>query len=155
MRETIEKSGKLLENVRVVEEKKLVQRFLREINSDAGLAIYGINDVLASLKRSAVDVILVNDDVDVVYVKAVCKNCGNVTEKFVPESQIVVEKQAMLSCPKCGSSDVEITERDVVDYLADAAVDSGADVQVISSKTEDGSMLKSFGGISAILRYRG
>jgi len=155
VRETIEKSGKLLENFRVVEEKKLVQRFLKEINSDTGLAIYGISDILASLKRSAVDTILVSDDADLIYVKAACNNCGNVTEKFVPRSQIVVEKQGMLTCPKCGSSDVEITERDVVDYLADAAVDSGANVEVISSKTEDGAMLKSFGGVSAILRYRG
>jgi len=155
VRETIEKAGKLLENVRVIEEKKLVQRFFREVNSDTGLAIYGVKDVLSSLKRSAVDTILINDDVDLVYVKASCKNCGNLTEKFVSRSQIVVEKQAMLSCPKCGSSDVEISERDIVDYLADAAIDSGAAVEVISTRTEDGAMLKNFGGVSATLRYRG
>ena len=155
VRETIEKAGKLLENVRVVEEKKLVQRFLSEVNSDSGLAIYGIKDILASLKRSAVDTILVNDDVDLVYLKSVCKNCGNVTEKFVPRSQIVSEKQNMLTCSNCGSSDVEISERDIVDYLADMSIESGAAVEVISSRTEDGAMLKNFGGVSAILRYRG
>ncbi|MDA4130716.1 MAG: peptide chain release factor aRF-1 [Thaumarchaeota archaeon] len=155
VRETIEKAGKLLENVRVVEEKKLVQRFLQEVNSDSGLAIYGIKDILASLKRSAVETILVNDDVDLVYLKSSCKNCGNLTEKFVPRSQIVAEKQNMLTCPNCGSNEVEISERDVVDYLADVSIESGAQVEVISSKTEDGAMLKNFGGVSAILRYRG
>ncbi|MDG6907973.1 MAG: peptide chain release factor aRF-1, partial [Nitrososphaerota archaeon] len=99
VRETIEKSGKLLENVRVVEERKLVQRFLREVNSDTGLAIYGINDVLAMLKKSAVDVVMVNDDIDTVYEKATCKKCGNVTERFIARSQIVTEKQSMLTCP--------------------------------------------------------
>ena len=155
VRETIEKAGKLLENVRVVEEKKLVQRFLREVNADSGLAIYGIKDILASLKRSAVETILVNDDVDLVYLKSSCKNCGNVTEKFVSRSQRVGEKQAMLTCPNCGSSEVEISEKDIVDYLAEVSIDSGAEVEVISSKTEDGAMLKNFGGVSAILRYRG
>ncbi len=154
VRETIEKSGKLLENVRVVEEKKLVQRFFREINSDSGLAIYGVKDILAALKKAAVDTILINDDADTLYLKATCKKCGNIVEKFVQRSQLVSEKQKLLICEKCGSNEVEITERDIVDYLADAAIDSGANVEVISSKTEDGAMMKNFGGISAILRYR-
>ena len=154
VRETIEKSGKLLENVRVVEEKKMVQRFFRELNSDTGLAIYGVNDVLSALKKAAVDTILINDDVDMVYLKAKCKKCDNVTEKFVQRSQIVAEKQNMLVCPNCGSTEVEISERDIVDQFADSSIDSGANVEVISSKTEDGAMLRNFGGISAILRYK-
>ncbi|MHB2037177.1 MAG: LAGLIDADG family homing endonuclease [Nitrososphaerales archaeon] len=154
VRETIEKSGKLLENVRVIEEKKLVQRFFKEINSDTGLAIYGVKDILAALKKAAVDSILINDDVDTLYLKQICSKCGNVTEKFVHRSQLVNEKQKLLVCPNCSSNEVELTEKDVVDYLADAALDSGANVEVISSKTEDGAMMKNFGGISAILRYR-
>ncbi|MDG6906560.1 MAG: peptide chain release factor 1, partial [Nitrososphaerota archaeon] len=154
VRETIEKSGKLLENVRVVEEKKLVQRFFREINSDTGLAIYGVKDILAALKKAAVDTILINDDVETLYLKMSCDKCQNIVEKYVLRAQVVNEKQSMLVCPKCGSSEVEITERDIVDFLADAALDSGANVEVISSKTQDGAMLKNFGGISAILRYR-
>ena len=153
VRETIGKSEKLLENVRVVDEKKLVDRFLREVNSDAGLAIYGMQDILNALKRSAVDTIIVNEDVDLTFIKSTCRNCGNVTEKFVSRSQIVNEKQNMLVCPNCGSNEVDITERDIVEYLADAALDSGANVEVISSGTEGGTMMKNYGGISAILRY--
>ena len=154
VRETIEKAGKLLENVRVIEEKKLVQRFFREVNSDSGLGIYGVKDILTALKRAAVDTIIINDDVDTVYLKTSCNKCGNITEKFVSRSQIVSEKQRLLICPKCGSNEVNISEKDVVEFLADAAIDSGANVEVISSKTEDGAMMKNFGGISAILRYK-
>ena len=154
VRETIEKSSKLLENVRVVEERKLVQRFLREVNSDTGLAIYGIQDILAALRKAAVDTIMISDDVETFYLKAACKKCGNVVEKFVTRQQLVGEKQNLLACPKCGSNEVEITEKDIVDYFADASIDSGANVEVISSKTEDGAMLKSFGGVAALLRYR-
>ncbi|MHB8567521.1 MAG: peptide chain release factor aRF-1 [Nitrososphaerales archaeon] len=155
VRETIEKSGKLLENVRVIEERKLVQRFLREVNSDTGLAIYGIADIIAALKKSAVESILVSEDAETYQVKATCKKCGNIVEKFVTRPHLVSEKQSLLICQKCGSNEVEINERDIVDYFADASIDSGANVEVISSKTEDGAMLKSFGGIAALLRYRG
>ena len=144
----------MLENVRVIEEKKLVQSFFREVNSDSGLGIYGVKDILAALKKAAVDTIIINDDVGTVYLKSSCNKCGNVTEKFVTRSQIVGEKQKLLICPRCGSNEVEINEKDVVDYLADAAIDSGANVEVISSKTEDGAMMNNFGGISAILRYK-
>lgn len=156
VRETIEKSGKLLENVRVVEERKLVQKFLSEVNSDSGLAVYGINDVLSGLKRSAIDTILVNDDTGMLSLRATCQKCGNIRQKFIHRSNIVEEKQNLMSspCPNCGSLEMDIREDDIVDYLAEAAIDSGANVEVISSKTEDGAMLKSFGGIAALLRYR-
>ncbi len=156
VRETIEKAGKLLENVRVVEEKKLVQKFLSEVNSDSGLAIYGVQDILTNLKRAAVDTILVNDDTDMIVLRVTCQKCGNAREKFVYRSSIVAEKQNLLSspCPNCSSLEMEIKESDIVDYLSEASIDSGAKVEVISSKTEDGSMLKSYGGISALLRYR-
>lgn len=156
VRETIEKSGELLQNVRVVEESKLVQRFLREINSDSGLAIYGIEDVIKALKRAAVDVVMISDDSDMLYLRATCSKCGEIRERFIKRSQYVSEKQTLLStpCPKCGSTEIQISEKDIVDYFADIALDSGARVEVISSKTEDGAMLKSFGTVSAILRYR-
>ncbi|HKW04265.1 MAG TPA: peptide chain release factor aRF-1, partial [Nitrososphaerales archaeon] len=156
VRETIEKSGELLQNVRVVEESKLVQRFLREINSDSGLAIYGIEDVIKALRRAAVDVVMISDDSDVLYLRATCSRCGEIRERFIKRSQYVSEKQTLLStpCPKCGSTEIELSEKDIVDYFADIALDSGARVEVISSKTEDGAMLKNFGTVSAILRYR-
>jgi peptide subunit release factor 1 (eRF1)/transcriptional regulator with XRE-family HTH domain len=156
VRETFDKAGKLLENVRVVEERKLVQRFLREINSDTGLAIYGINDILAALKKAAVDTVLINDDTDILVLRSKCLKCDNLREKFVQRSTIVSERQNLLGspCPKCSSLDMDITQKDIVDYFVDATIDSGAKVEVISSRTEDGAMLKSFGGVAALLRYR-
>jgi peptide chain release factor subunit 1 len=156
VRETFEKSADLLQGARVVQEHKYVQRFLREINSDTGLAIYGIEDVIRALGRAAVETVLINDDSDTLYFKATCAKCGDTRERFVKRSKYVAEKQDLLStpCPKCGSSEIQISEKDIVDYFADLALDSNASVEVISSKTEDGSMLKSFGGIAALLRYK-
>ncbi len=156
VRETIEKSGDLLQNARVIQESKLVQRFLREVNSDTGLAIYGVDDVIKALRRAAVDIVLISEDSDTLYLKAACSKCGDVREKFIKRSHYVNEKQALMSspCNKCGSQEIQVTEKDIVDYFADLAIDSNTRVEVISSKTEDGAMLKSFGGISALLRYK-
>jgi len=46
-------------------------------------------------------------------------------------------------------------EKDLLDELVDDAELAGAKVEVISTDTDEGVMLKeSFGGIAAILRYR-
>jgi peptide subunit release factor 1 (eRF1) len=50
--------------------------------------------------------------------------------------------------------DYEVVEKDIVDILEELAFQIGSKVEVISSGTEEGSMLRTFGGIAAILRYR-
>jgi peptide chain release factor subunit 1 len=64
--------------------------------------------------------------------------------------------QEMISrpCEKCGSTDYETDETDVIDVLEERALQVGAKVEVISSGTEEGNMFKSFGGVGAFLRYR-
>ena len=58
-------------------------------------------------------------------------------------------------CPECGSTSLSLNqERDLLDILADLAEEKGIDVEVISTETEEGSMLlKSFGGIAAVLHF--
>jgi len=48
----------------------------------------------------------------------------------------------------------DVSEKDVVDVLEELAFQVGSKVEVISSGTEEGNMLKSFGGVAAILRFR-
>ena len=57
-------------------------------------------------------------------------------------------------CTKCGATDYDLTEKDIVDILEEMAFQVGSKVEVISSGTEEGSMFNTFGGVAAILRYR-
>lgn len=156
VRETLEKSDQVLEGVRLMEEKRLIQNFLREVNRDQGLAIYGVKEVEEKLQSAAVGTILVSEDIGLTRLRVVCKHCGKEEVKIVGREKYIEEKQKMVStaCSKCGSPDKELEEKDLIEYLADLAVDSSAKVEVISSKTEEGRMLKSFGGIAALLRYK-
>jgi peptide chain release factor subunit 1 len=56
-------------------------------------------------------------------------------------------------CTNCKSTDSEINEQDIVDYLALIATKTGTSVEVVSGKTEHGAMLSSIGKIGAVLRY--
>lgn len=156
IRETIEKSDKVLEGVRVMEEKQLVQKFLHEVNKDGGLAIYGVKEIEAGLSNSSVETILVSEDIDLILLKSQCKACDRIESKLVNRDKYIETKQNMItnSCSECGNQEQEIVEKDFIEYLADLSLESGAKVEVISSNTEEGRMLKSFGGVAAILRFK-
>ncbi|MEM2211480.1 MAG: peptide chain release factor aRF-1 [Nitrososphaerales archaeon] len=156
VRETLEKADKVLEGLRLMEERALVQKFLYEVNATNGLAIYGINDVLNNLRKGSVDTVLVSEDIGALFLKVTCKKCGMVKELVVKNEEYIKEKQRIITnaCNECKSTEYEIEEKDLIEYLADEAANSASKVEVISSKTEEGNMLKSFGGIAAILRYK-
>ncbi|HIC76292.1 MAG TPA: peptide chain release factor 1, partial [Candidatus Dadabacteria bacterium] len=46
-----------------------------------------------------------------------------------------------------------LTKTDLIEVLEDLAVESGTKIEVLSSSSEEGKMLLSFGGLGAILRY--
>ncbi len=156
VRELVEKAGDILKDVRLVEEKRLVQKFLSEVNRQGGLAVYGLPRVLDALQKASTEVVLVSDDLDTVRIDAKCKKCGTVKSATIQTTKKVQTRQEMLStpCANCGAVDYDISEKDVVDVLEELAFQVGSKVEVISSGTEEGSMFKTFGGVAATLRYR-
>jgi peptide chain release factor subunit 1 len=156
VRELVEKASDVLKDVRLLEEKKLVQKFLAEVNKQGGLAVYGLPRVLEALQKAAAEVVMVSDDLNMVRLEAKCKKCGTVKMETVQASAKIAKKQEMAStaCTNCGSVDYDVIERDIVDVLEDIAFQVGSKVEVISSGTEEGSMFKTFGGVAALLRYR-
>ena len=156
IRELVEKAGDVLKDVRLVEEKRLVQKFLGEVNRQGGLAVYGLPRVIEALQKAAAEVVLVSDDLDMIRLRATCKKCGTEKDQTVSASRKVQERQNMSAAPcgGCGSTDYEFAETDVVDVLDEMAFQGGSKVEVISSGTEEGSMFRTFGGVAALLRYR-
>ena len=57
-------------------------------------------------------------------------------------------------CERCGAIDYEAEEKDIVDVLEDAATQTDATVEVISTASEEKAKLTSLGGFAAFLRYR-
>jgi intein/homing endonuclease len=156
VREIVEKASDVLKDVRFVEEKKLVQKFLSEVNKPNGLAIYGLPRVMAALEKANVETVLVSDDVNTTRILMTCKNCKTQKEEIVSNQKKMQTMQEMIStpCTKCGATDYDVEEVDIVDLLEEKAIQISAKVEVISGGTEEGNMFKSFGGIAAFVRYR-
>jgi len=157
VREAIEKSMDILKELRYVQEKKLMQEFLKNVGEEKGLAAYGLSEVRNRLAHGAVETLLISEGLEIQQLHIACSNCGYKTEELVPQSE-VLERTTQISsekCPTCGNQTLQVTEtKPLLDVLIDEAEKRGVNVELISAGTEEGEMLrKAFGGIAAILRY--
>ena len=155
IREAFAKSGEILSDYRMVEEKKMIEELFKHINTNTGLGSYGMKEVINYLKNNVADKIVITDDTNLHRIESKCNRCQDIQE-FIVERPSVIPKKTELAnspCTNCKSTDSEITEQDIVDYLALIATKTGTSVEVISGKTEHGTMLSSIGKIGAVLRY--
>ncbi|RBQ24109.1 Peptide chain release factor subunit 1 [Candidatus Methanobinarius endosymbioticus] len=151
IREVIDKSMSILEEMDVMKEKQLVQKFLKELIDDHGLASYGEEDVRKNLLMGAVDTLLISEDLTQSRKTMRCANCSHevqVTYKDPYDNDEIV-------CNECGEKMKVHEVKDLVDDFVKMAEEVDSDIEIISTETEEGmQLLKAFGGIAAILRYR-
>ncbi|WP_296805295.1 peptide chain release factor aRF-1 [uncultured Methanobrevibacter sp.] len=152
IREVIARAADDLENLDVMHEKKLVQRFIQELRKDKGLCSYGENQVRNNLIMGAVDILLLSEDLSSMRKGYICPSCGT-------QKEITVKNQAEADglkpkCPNCGEVLKEESSVDLADDFIEKAEEMNTDVEFISTETEEGMQLfRAFGGIAAIMRY--
>ncbi|MEM0010177.1 MAG: peptide chain release factor aRF-1 [Candidatus Bathyarchaeia archaeon] len=158
VKEVLEKAPDIMRNVRYIEERQLVQKFLYEVGHDTGLATYGEVEVRRALEAGIVDTLLLSEALDRVRVTVSCTSCGYTYNEVMRASEVLGFTQSLIGkpCPKCNNQTLEVTEeKEIIEEFAELAEKSGSRVEVISPETEEGQMLlKSFGGIAAILKYK-
>ncbi len=155
IREAFVKASDVLSDFRLSEEKILVEKLFREVNSHSGKGMYGLKDVIHYLKNNVVETLLITDDTNLYRLEIKCNRCQNMQEEIVDRLKLIPRKTELLNkpCPGCKSTDQEAISQDLVDYLSLIAAQVGTKVEVISGVTEYGAMLSSLGKVGAILRY--
>jgi peptide chain release factor subunit 1 len=155
VKEVLRKSSEALKNMCVPEEKRIVQRFLAELSKQDGLATYGIDSVLAALKKGEAEVALVTDSTDIIEKATICKRCGlNNTIIMDKKNAQTIKQMISTPCEKCHAIEYEVEDKDIIDVLEDAASQTDAHVEVISAESEEKAKLTALGGFAALLRYR-
>ena len=146
----------IMNDYRLMEEKRLMKKFMTEVYSERGLAIYGFNDVLKSLKNGIVDTVIIIDEIQFEEIKLKCKKCNAEKVIYSERINLINTNQKLLSnpCESCGATDLVINDSDIVSVVEDLSGQTGSKLEIISSKTEEGAQLASLGGIGAILRFR-
>jgi peptide chain release factor subunit 1 len=154
LQELVNAASERLQDLDLMVEKNLMQKFFRELVSDSGKAAYGEEVVRQNLMIGAVEKLLISEDLRSERIKVRCTTGDyedNITRENQPDQESVND---FGNCPKCGSS-LEVVERiDIVDELSELSDQMGSEVAFISTDFEEGGqLLNAFGGIVAILRY--
>ncbi|MCD6562361.1 MAG: peptide chain release factor aRF-1 [Thermoproteales archaeon] len=147
--ELLVRAKDLLKDVRYMKEKEVMNRFLYHLSRDTGLAVYGEDEVRKALDMGALDKLLLSEDLEKYRIKFKCIQCGYEGETTVKSLDDV------LRCPKCGGEVQVIEEKTLIDEFVEKAKNSGAEVILVSSSTSEGKeLLKTFGGIAGLLRFK-
>lgn len=147
--ELLVRARDLLKDVRYMKEKEVMNKFLYHLSRDTGLAIYGEEEVRRALEMGAVEKLILSEDLSKYRVIFKCMQCGYKGEVTVKSSEESVK------CPKCGGNVEIVEEKLLIDELAEKAKSMGTEVVLVSSSTSEGKeLLKTFGGIVGLLRFK-
>lgn len=64
--QAITQSSEALSNVKFVQEKKLITKFLQEISMDTGMVVFGVNESIQALESGALETIMLFEDIEIV-----------------------------------------------------------------------------------------
>ena len=155
--EIVEKAPEILKHVRYVEEKRIVQDFLRHIGHDTGLATYGETEVRKALRMGMVETLLLSEALDITRITVKCTSCDSIYSETMKSLEIPSSEESLSgqACAKCGVPTLQVTEKkEIIEEFAEMADSAGANVEVLSVETEERQMLKESFGIAAILRFK-
>lgn len=79
----ITQAADALANVRFVEEKALITKFFEEINLDTGMIVFGVNDTMKALEMSAIDKILLYDEIEITRYDILNPSTGKTTTWYL------------------------------------------------------------------------
>lgn len=155
IKELVNKAGEILEDLEVMKEKKLGQQFLSGVASGEGMVTYGLEEVRRHLKAGAVDTLLISEAEGFVRYEVECGFCGHEFQKTVNEDSDFEKKLPDMKCPECGRKELNMVDKmDEVKNLCELADQTGAEVEFLSTDTEEGKQFdNAFRGIGALLRY--
>lgn len=151
--QAIELASETLKNVKFIQEKKLVSKFLEEVSTDSGRYCFGIKETMQGLEAGAVETLIVWEGFDMT--RVVIRN----PHTDIKETKVLTA--AELKDPKlykCPETNVELTidEEDAfLDWIVANYKMFGTKLEFITDRSQEGNQFcKGFGGIGGLMRYK-
>lgn len=151
--QAIELSQEALQNVKFVQEKKLIAKFFDEIAQDTGKYCFGINDTLKALDLGAVEMLLVWEGLETLRVELRNNQTNEITVLHIHPEQ---ETDRSLFVDKDTGLDLEVIEKQqLIEWFATNYKKFGTTLEFITDRSQEGSQFcKGFGGVGGVLRYQ-
>eukprot|EP00594_Rhizosolenia_setigera_P013605 CAMPEP_0178972734 /NCGR_PEP_ID=MMETSP0789-20121207/21222_1 /TAXON_ID=3005 /ORGANISM="Rhizosolenia setigera, Strain CCMP 1694" /LENGTH=463 /DNA_ID=CAMNT_0020660303 /DNA_START=159 /DNA_END=1550 /DNA_ORIENTATION=+ len=151
--QAIEMSADTLGAVKLMKEKKLLQKYMDEISQDTGKYCFMTDDTLKALELGAVEDLIVWENLDIA--RIVVRNVTtseNTVLHLNPEQE---RNDAFFHDPETGV-ELEVIEKEpFVEWLANNYKNFGCNLEFVTDRSGEGTQfVKGFGGIGGILRWK-
>lgn len=151
--QAIELSAEALADVKFIHEKKLLSKYMNEIAQDTGRYCFGIEDTLKALDMSAVETLIVWENLNIQRYELRHPLTQETKELHLTPEQA---KESRLFHDKKSGVSLDVTlEMPLLEWLANNYKSKGAKLEFVTDKSQEGSQFcKGFGGIGGLLRYQ-
>lgn len=151
--QAIELSADALQNVKFIQEKKLVGRYFEEISQDTGKYVFGVEDTLRGLEMGAVEILICWENLDVT--RYVLRNTQTSEDKVLHLTPRQEKDKSHFTDKETGAELELVDSMALLEWLANNYKSFGATLEIVTDKSQEGAQfVKGFGGIGGLLRYR-
>ncbi|KAJ1462686.1 peptide chain release factor eRF1/aRF1 [Pelagophyceae sp. CCMP2097] len=151
--QAIELSVETLGSVKLVQEKKLLQKYFDEISQDTGKYCFMIGDTLKGLELGAVETLVVWENLDVD--RITLKNAATNETSIIHLSKAQQGPDESYLHGKDGVEYEEVEKISFVEWLANNYRSFGTILEFVTNRSQEGSQFcRGFGGIGGILRWK-
>lgn len=151
--QAIEYSAETLGSVKLMKEKKLLQRYMEEISQDTGKYCFMVEDTLKALDLGAIEDLIVWENLDVN--RYVLRNSSTGEDTILHLSKEQEANESFFHDPETGV-ELEVIEKvQMVEWFAENYKSFGCNLEFVTDKSGEGTQfVKGFGGIGGILRWK-
>jgi len=151
--QAIELSADTLGQVKLMKEKKLLQRYMDEISQDTGKYCFMVEDTLKALELGAVEDLIVWENLDVN--RFALRNSSTGENTIVHLSAEQESNESFFIDKETGSELETIEKESFVEWLANNYKNYGCNLEFVTDRSGEGmQFVKGFGGIGGVLRWK-
>eukprot|EP00934_Nitzschia_sp_Nitz4_P001246 Nitzschia sp. Nitz4//scaffold175_size95217//51640//53022//NITZ4_004725-RA/size95217-processed-gene-0.52-mRNA-1//1//CDS//3329538945//1246//frame0 len=151
--QAIEMSADSLANVKLMKEKKLLQKYMDEISQDTGRYCFMVEDTLNALDLGAVEDLIIWDNLDIQ--RYVLRNIST-GEDVIKHLNKTQEQDDVHFRDPDTNVELEVVEKEpLVEWFANNYKNFGCSLEFVTDRSSEGTQfVKGFGGIGGILRWK-
>mmetsp|Transcript_20332 Transcript_20332/g.42666 ORF Transcript_20332/g.42666 Transcript_20332/m.42666 type:complete len:458 (-) Transcript_20332:89-1462(-) len=151
--QAIEASADTLSNVKLMKEKKLLQKYMNEISLDTGKYCFMVEDTLKALDLGAVEDLIIWDNLETN--RYVLRNQSSGEETVVHLNKEQESNESFFRDTETGVELETIEKETLVEWFANNYKQFGCNLEFVTDRSGEGTQfVKGFGGIGGILRWK-
>jgi len=151
--QAFELSADALSNVKLMKEKKLLQKYFDHIAQDTGCYCFMVDDTLKGLEMGAVEDLIIWDNLEIQRITV--RNNQTSEESVLHLTKEQCEDDKHFKDETTGAELETIDTQQLVEWFAENYKNFGCNLEFITDRSAEGTQfVKGFGGIGGILRWK-